>query len=759
MKIAKKFVAFLVAFILVIGLVPCTIPQAEAETIKLGYIFETGVRIRKDASTSSEILDQVSNWNVTVLGSKNDTQGTKNPATGKAYIWYKVTYNASSGTVTGYVREDLITVTEHTTDATFEETLKAFPESYRAALIELHAKYPNWKFVADKVNTTFAQAVAAQDKEYTKLVETKYNSWRSMRNKCYNWTTGKFITTDGGRYGASTEVIAYYMDPRNFLNANDIYVFMQQSYDSTTQTLEGVQKILDGTFLEGKVTDKNDRFYGKPYAGVIRYAGSQSGVNAYVLASTIIQEHGTKGTTLSKGYDFEYTDGKTKKIYNFFNFGASGTTSAQIIKNGAKYAYDEGWFTPTEAIAGASGKGYIFETDVIIRKDATTESDKIDKVSELTVTVSGSKTDVNNAKNSKTGKVYTWYKVSYTSGSKTITGYVREDLIKFVEGGAVKYGKNYIAVGQNTYYYKNYNVLNPNKLWHQYAQNVADSLSSSRRLKNTYSQLYDLSLTFRIPVYDSMPKTVSKLPAKSEKYNNYYFDNIKADGLSPAFNRYTYKYSLSVNGDTSIYCELPEGATFKGKSNYELKKGENTVTLTVCSQTGYTRDYTITVTAAKAATLSIQRPGGTLVKEDDGKWYYYVDGKRVNATTLVKYSGKWFYVKDGVWTKDTTLVKYSGKWFYIENGKWNSEAETLVKYNGVWFYIKDGKWDKTAETLVKYSNKWFYVKGGKWVKDTLIFTFKEKDFYIKSGIAQLDYSGKATVNGVTYKISKGKVVK
>ncbi len=753
MKITKKVVAFTLTLVLIICAVPLFTAATEADTIKLGYIFETGVRIRKDASTSSDILDKVSNWNVTVLGSKNDTDGTVNSKTKKPYIWYKITYTNTSGAITGYVREDLIKVTEYTPDDAFKKSLEAFPESYHDDLMKLHAMYPNWKFVADNVGMSLDAAVALEDKEYIKLVETKYNSWRAMRNKCYNWETGSFITTDGGRYGASTEVIAYYMDPRNFLNANDIYIYMQQSYDSTTQTLEGVQKILKGTFLEGNVTDKNDKFYGKPYAGVIRYAGSKSGVNAYVLASTIIQEHGTKGTTLSKGYSYE---GKT--VYNFFNYGASGTTSSQIIKNGAKYAYDAGWFTPTEAIAGTPGAGYIFETDVIIRKDATTESDRIDKVSKLTVKVLGSKSDVNNAKNSKTGKVYNWYNVSYTKDSKTVTGYVREDLINIVEGGAVKYGKNYIAIGQDTYFYKNYNILNPDKIWHQYAQNVADSLSSSRSLKNTYSELYDMALTFRIPVYTSLPAKVSKLPAENNNYNNYYFDSLKAEGLSPAFNRFTKSYTLSTDGNADIYYQLPQGASYTGKANFELKEGENTIKLPVKSQTGYTKNYTIKVTASKAGTLNVIANGGTLVKEGDGKWYYYVNGKKVTATTLVKYSGKWFYVKDGVWTKDKTLVKYMDKWFYIENGKWNNTAETLVKYNGVWFYIKNGKWDKSAKTLVKYSNKWFYVKGGKWVKETLIFNFKGKDFYVKSGIAQLTYSGKTNINGVTYKISKGKVV-
>ena len=673
MNITKKLIAILMVFVLTAVIIPFSVINVSAETVSMGYIFEDGVNIRADATTSSEKIAQVSEWHVTVLGRKNDVNKVQNPKTNKTYVWFKITYVNQSKTITGYVREDLIKVTKYTIDPDFKATLSAFPESYHNDLIVLHAMYPNWKFVADEVGLSFTSAVALEDKEYIKLVESNNYSWRSMRNKCYDWKNNKFIATDGSRYGASTEVISYYMDPRNFLNANDVYMYMLQSYDANTQTIEGVKSLLKGTYLEGNVTDKNDKYYGKPYAGVIRYAASQSGVNAYVLASTIIMENGTKGTSLSKGYTF-----KSKTVYNHFNFGASGTTTSDIIYNGAKYAYDNQWFTPTASIVG----------------------------------------------------------------------------------GAKKYGSGYIAVGQNTYFYKNYNILNSDRIWHQYAQNVADSLSSSRKLKSNYTTLYDMALTFRIPVYTSMPAQISKLPEASNKLNNYYFEDININGLSPTFNRYTNKYTASVSGNTTLTYTLPSGATYVGQAEYTLKKGKNTVKLNVKSQTGYTRTYTLTVTASKNATLTVMQSGTTLKKGTDGKWYYYVNGKKSQETTLVNYSGKWFYIENGIWNKTAnTLVKYAGKWFYIEEGKWNQEATKLFKYNNKWFYIKNGKWASSAETLVKHSDKWFYVKNGKWTTaPTLIFNYNGKDFYVKAGKVDLTYTGTATIGDSTYNIVNGKVV-
>ena len=69
-----------------------------------------------------------------------------------------------------------------------------------------------------------------------------------MREGCYDWSKGKFITSDGGKYGASREVIAYYMDPRNFLTEEYIFQFESTAYDGT-YTKAGVEAILKNTWM------------------------------------------------------------------------------------------------------------------------------------------------------------------------------------------------------------------------------------------------------------------------------------------------------------------------------------------------------------------------------------------------------------------------------------------------------------------------------------------------------------------------------
>ncbi|MCQ2450206.1 MAG: dockerin type I repeat-containing protein, partial [Clostridia bacterium] len=112
--------------------------------------------------------------------------------------------------------------------------------------------------------------------------------------------------------------------------------------------------------------------------------------------------------------------------------------------------------------------------------------------------------------------------------------------------------------------------------------------------------------TFKIPVFYLISATAPKLPAKSDKVNNYYFTKISVSGLSPTFSMYTKSYKLSVSGNTTITYTVPDKASFASAATVSLKAGTNTVTMKVKSETGYTNDYTVTVTASNACTLTFK---------------------------------------------------------------------------------------------------------------------------------------------------------
>ena len=523
----KRFLSFL---LIVSILTTCCVINSTfnifAASTTTAYIEGVGVRVRTAPSTNSTIIEKVSNISATVLEKQDNSEGT----------WYKITYHNGSSQIEGFIFYDpsYIRIVTYNPDASFEEKLNAFPASYHDSLRALHAAYPNWDFQPEPVATSFWQAVADQSVNMRKQVQMYDDaiSYRSMGPGAYDWSAGQWVSNNGGWTAASKEMIAYYMDPRNFLNPTEIYTFMQQSYNPAYQTEDGLRKIVAGTFLAGTYSDANDTSYGGSYVKVIMAAAQQSNVSPYIIASKIIQEQGSQGSSsLISGAYYGY-----EGLYNFFNVGATGATKELVITNGLDRARNEGWTTRSASIIG----------------------------------------------------------------------------------GAKFLAVNYISKGQDTYYYQDFNVHQPNALWHQYAQAVHDARNKGASLAKTYKDDSSFYISFKIPIFTDMPATPSPLPEKSTKKNNYYFSSISADGLTPTFDMFTYSYDLIANGDTTVYAIPLPGATYAGESSYNLTKGDNTVVLYVKSETGYLNGYSLNIDASQDCKLIINTGATTILGDTNG---------------------------------------------------------------------------------------------------------------------------------------------
>ncbi len=227
--------------------------------------------------------------------------------------------------------------------------INQFPESYQGRLRELASKYPNWKFQAYYTGISWDELISNERDESVHRNRVTNNAPSSWKHSC------GFV--DDGWACASDSAVAYYLDPRNFLNETQIFQFVETSYNPNVQTVEVIKKSVKGTFLDTTITckDLNNNLVTMSYAEIIVKAAQESNISAFYIKSKIIQEVGSQGSGSVSGNYPGY-----EGYYNFFNFGAYD--EGDDIANGLRYAKEKGWDSPYKAIVDGAkliGKNYI----------------------------------------------------------------------------------------------------------------------------------------------------------------------------------------------------------------------------------------------------------------------------------------------------------------------------------------------------------------------------------------------------------------
>ncbi len=336
------------------------------------YNTSKAVKIRKRKGNKSP-YKKVSGK--TVKLAKNTTVSILKDTKVKKTRWYKISYTYNNKTKTGYINAKYVKLVKKAvtkkvavtvlSDAEFEASLESegFPESYKDSLRALHQEYPYWQFKAYDTGLDWDTALAAESVTGVNLISnSKSKAWKSTASDAYDSSTGTWKVFDGSTWVAASEAaIAYYMDPRNFLNDRCIYMFEQLEYQSQYQTKAGVNTILKNTpFYKTKftytdtTTGETKKMY---YAKAFMKAAKSSKVSPYHLASRVKQEVVTSSTTTSSAVSG--TVSGYEGIYNFYNIGA--TSSSNPVLNGLKWAantsagtYLRPWTDPYRSIVGGA---------------------------------------------------------------------------------------------------------------------------------------------------------------------------------------------------------------------------------------------------------------------------------------------------------------------------------------------------------------------------------------------------------------------
>lgn len=522
------------------------------------------------------------------------------------YTWYAIT----GGGISGYVRSDYVKFpTQYTGDADFESYLnqQGFPESYKNGLRQLHAEFPNWVFKAFHTNLDWNTVLDAELSGTGSLVESSsISSWKSTDAGKYDWNTSTWPGFDGATWvAASREIVAYYMDPRNFLDESYVFQFLEQSYKENVQTLSGLQTMLKGSFMEGSVSLTND--------SALRAASSTStsASTATTMASSAASsDSGSDGVIDFSGPGEAGTDSTAETTAS----ADSSTGDAMIVSTegpgGAASASSDSSM-PGGSVSSDSSRSQAGYAEIIM------EAAQQSGVSPYVLAAMILQEQGSGSSGSISGQsgYYNYFNVgAYATSDMTAIqrgiwyasqsgSYNRPwtSIEKSIVGGALFYAENYLNAGQNTLYLKKWNVQGSNMYKHQYMTNVPGAAEEGAKLSAAYSSdMKSAAHEFSIPVYLNMPESAAAKPTGDGSPNNK-LSSLSVSGftLTPGFSMDTEQYTLVVDPsvtEVNVSASQAEShAQISGTGTVSLTEASTAVSITVTAQNGSTRTYRITI--------------------------------------------------------------------------------------------------------------------------------------------------------------------
>ena len=357
-----------------------------------------------------------------------------------------------------------------------------FPESYAVRLADLKAAHPQWQFeplpvtdipwdgIVDKECTPSWNLVAysswAPD-PWRRLGVTNYTPYYAENAKAYD---------SGAWYQASRAAVAYFMDPRNFLDESGVFMFESLGYNAATHTPEAVERALAGSFMAGACHDGGNRRFSE----LVTEVGRGLGISPVFLAARLTSEQG-QGSVQAQGRIgdslVELYSNRVDRVGHSVVWGraypADGTNTAAIVAAG-RDAYN-GYYNFFNI--GAFGSG-VFE----IRYNAWREA----------------------------------------TGDETKAKYLGpwDSQEKAIRGGAIKVKELYLDTHRHTRYLQKFSVVpaSGEYRWWQYMQNIAAPLTEARNTRRAAEAagVLDAPYRFVIPVYARMPPAPCPDPAKGK---------------------------------------------------------------------------------------------------------------------------------------------------------------------------------------------------------------------------------------------------
>lgn len=318
-----------------------------------GVISGTSVKIRKGPGTNYSYIKMVSTGEVFDMSTdeifKDESTSDNNCVNG----WYKINVNNEEGYVcsnylkVSVIEDPVIDNTEAQTECEQEMKDKGFPSSYWSGLCTMKLAHPNWNFIAettDKNGNTIDFNASIQ--AFSACGSATISS-SSKAEYIDETCTKKF---DSGYKAASSEAVKYYLDPRNFLDEKNVFMFEDYKINNNINVddyKKSIDKVFGNSFLVQNIPTLTE---------LIKNSSTSVGVSQMAIASRIKQEIGSAKLTsgayagelyscvsgnYTTRYNYYYNGASLDNYYNFFNIAAydgSNVTQKALI-----YAYNHSW--------------------------------------------------------------------------------------------------------------------------------------------------------------------------------------------------------------------------------------------------------------------------------------------------------------------------------------------------------------------------------------------------------------------------------
>lgn len=344
-------------------------------TVYIGGKAKTGF-IHKD-HIDETVENQIS---LRGIGLKNRTAVYAHPTAGAAALktyaegsilqyktlssnWYETSVILQGKRVKGYIQTSHVEGTFDTSQSLDGMSLKSPTHVYsraskNASVLKSYSKdryllfktfSPNWYEATVVLNGKRTTGYIHRNDISTDKVSIKTTSYSTNFNRVIDIQMGgspQVSGPNGGWLDASRQQVEYYANSSNFnKNSTDFYQFLVLSQHASLNANEVNQKILNN---HGILTGKAQAFID---------AGRKHSVNEAYLISHALLETGNGKSDLANGIPVDDKGNvvpANRAVHTVYNMYGIGAVDSNPIGGGAKRAFNEGWFTPEDAIIGGA---------------------------------------------------------------------------------------------------------------------------------------------------------------------------------------------------------------------------------------------------------------------------------------------------------------------------------------------------------------------------------------------------------------------